>query len=350
MLNFLRPQDFNDLQEFLREFSDLAKDDQVKKLHDLLGPHLLRRLKADVLKNMPSKSEFIVRIDMSPVQRKYYKLILTKNYEALQSKVGGHQSLQNIMMQLKKCCNHPYLITSASEEAPITAKGFYEGTALVKACGKFELLVKMLGKLKEQGHRVLIFSQMTKMLDIMEDFCEYLGYKYERIDGGITGNDRQDAIDRFNAPGAQQFVFLLSTRAGGLGINLATADTVIIYDSDWNPHNDIQAFSRAHRIGQKTKVMIYRFVTRNSVEERIAQVAKKKMMLTHLVVRPGIGGSAEANKNANGEKKPNGAMSKKELDDILKFGTEELFKGEYGFCVLCTRKSLLLFVDTGHRS
>lgn len=277
LLNFLRPQDFNDLNGFLREFSDLSKDDQVKKLHDLLGPHLLRRLKADVLKSMPSKSEFIVRIDMSPIQRKYYKLILTKNYEALQSKIGGgHQSLLNIVMQLKKCCNHPYLLEAAQDEAPLTANRMYEGNALVKACGKLELLFKMLKKLKDQGHRVLIFSQMTKMLDILEDFLEFCGYKYERIDGGITGSDRQDAIDRFNAPGAQQFAFLLSTRAGGLGINLATADTVVIYDSDWNPHNDIQAFSRAHRIGQQNKVMIYRFVTRGSVEERIAQVAKKK--------------------------------------------------------------------------
>ncbi len=125
---------------------------------------------------------------------------------------------------------------------------------MIKACGKLELLQNMLLKLKATGHRVLIFSQMTKMLDILEDFLEYNNYRYERIDGGITGQDRQDAIDRFNAPGAPQFVFLLSTRAGGLGINLATADTVIIYDSDWNPHNDIQAFSRAHRIGQQNKV------------------------------------------------------------------------------------------------
>lgn len=117
--------------------------------------------------------------------------------------------------------------------------------------------------------------------------------------------------DHSSVLGAQQFVFLLSTRAGGLGINLATADTVIIYDSDWNPHNDIQAFSRAHRIGQANKVMIYRFVTRASVEERVTQVAKKKMMLTHLVVRSG-----------------GGQFSKKELDDILKFGTEELFKDD----------------------
>ena len=175
----------------------------------------------------------------------------------------------------------------------------------------------MLKHLKEEGHRVLIFSQMTQMLDVLEDFLEAEGYKYERIDGSITGSVRQEAIDRFNAPGAQQFVFLLSTRAGGLGINLATADTVIIYDSDWNPHNDIQALSRAHRIGQTNKVMIYRFVTRNSVEERITQVAKKKMMLTHLVVRPGLG-----------SKTSNTTMSKQELDDILKFGTEELFKEE----------------------
>lgn len=118
------------------------------------------------------------------------------------------------------------------------------------------------------------------------------------------------------APGSNTFAFLLSTRAGGLGINLATADTVIIYDSDWNPHNDIQAFSRAHRIGQANRVMIFRFVTRNSVEERITQVAKRKMMLTHLVVRPGMGSSR------------NQTMTKQELDDILKFGTEELFKPE----------------------
>lgn len=275
---------------------------------------MLRRLKADVLKNMPTKSEFIVRVELSPLQKKYYKYILTRNYEALNPKGGGGAcSLINIMMDLKKCCNHPYLFQAAAEEAPLGPGGNYELQSLTKAAGKLVLLEKMLRQLKEGGHRVLIFSQMTKMLDIMEDFLEGMGYKYERIDGGITGTIRQEAIDRFNAPGAQQFCFLLSTKAGGLGINLATADTVIIYDSDWNPHNDIQAFSRAHRIGQANKVMIYRFVTRNSVEERVTQVAKRKMMLTHLVVRPGMGG-----KGAN--------FTKQELDDILRFGTEELFK------------------------
>lgn len=316
LLNFLTPNRFNNLEGFLEEFADISKEDQIKKLHDLLGPHMLRRLKADVFKNMPAKTELIVRVELSPMQKKYYKLILTKNFEALNSKGGGNQvSLLNIMMDLKKCCNHPYLFPSASMEAQKTPNGAYEGSALVKASGKLMLLQKMLRKLKEQGHRVLVFSQMTKMLDLLEDFLDHEGYKYERIDGGITGALRQEAIDRFNAPGACQFCFLLSTRAGGLGINLATADTVIIFDSDWNPHNDIQAFSRAHRIGQANKVMIYRFVTRASVEERITQVAKRKMMLTHLVVRPGLGSKA-------------GSMTKQELDDILKFGTEELFKDE----------------------
>uniref|UniRef100_A0A8D2J3Y3 Chromodomain helicase DNA binding protein 5 n=1 Tax=Varanus komodoensis TaxID=61221 RepID=A0A8D2J3Y3_VARKO len=316
LLNFLTPERFNNLEGFLEEFADISKEDQIKKLHDLLGPHMLRRLKADVFKNMPAKTELIVRVELSQMQKKYYKLILTKNFEALNSKGGGNQvSLLNIMMDLKKCCNHPYLFPVAAVEAPVLPNGSYDGSSLVKSSGKLLLLQKMLKKLRDGGHRVLIFSQMTKMLDLLEDFLEYEGYKYERIDGGITGGLRQEAIDRFNAPGAQQFCFLLSTRAGGLGINLATADTVIIYDSDWNPHNDIQAFSRAHRIGQNKKVMIYRFVTRASVEERITQVAKRKMMLTHLVVRPGLGSKS-------------GSMTKQELDDILKFGTEELFKDD----------------------
>uniref|UniRef100_W5KTJ0 Chromodomain helicase DNA binding protein 4 n=1 Tax=Astyanax mexicanus TaxID=7994 RepID=W5KTJ0_ASTMX len=316
LLNFLTPERFNNLEGFLEEFADIAKEDQIKKLHDMLGPHMLRRLKADVFKHMPSKTELIVRVELSPMQKKYYKYILTRNFEALNTRGGGNQvSLLNVVMDLKKCCNHPYLFPTAATEAPKMPNGMYEGGALTKSSGKLMLLCKMLRKLKEGGHRVLIFSQMTKMLDLLEDFLENEGYKYERIDGGVTGVMRQEAIDRFNAPGAPQFVFLLSTRAGGLGINLATADTVIIYDSDWNPHNDIQAFSRAHRIGQNRKVMIYRFVTKASVEERITQVAKKKMMLTHLVVRPGLGSKA-------------GSMSKQELDDILKFGTEELFKDE----------------------
>eukprot|EP00117_Sycon_ciliatum_P030313 scpid13509/ scgid23933/ Chromodomain-helicase-DNA-binding protein 5; ATP-dependent helicase CHD5 len=320
LLNFLSPAEFYDMNNFLTEFQDVSKEEQVIKLHDLLGPHLLRRLKADVLKTMPTKTELIVRVDLAPIQKTVYRSILTRNFEALNSRrstAGGNQvTLLNVMMDLKKCCNHPYLFPGPSEEAPRTKVGNFEGRALVEACGKFSLLEKMLIRLKKNGHRVLIFSQMTRVLDLLEDFLEYKEYNYERIDGGISGASRQLAIDRFNAPGASGFVFLLSTRAGGLGINLATADTVIIYDSDWNPHNDIQALSRAHRIGQQNTVMIYRFVTRSSVEERVTEVAKRKMMLTHMVVRPGLGGKSQAQ------------FTKKEMDDILRFGTQQLFEDD----------------------
>ncbi|XP_013407009.1 chromodomain-helicase-DNA-binding protein 4, partial [Lingula anatina] len=312
LLNFMSPGKFDDMEQFLEEFSDISKDEQVLKLHEMLGPHLLRRLKADVLKNIPSKSEFIVRVELSPLQKKFYKYILTRNFEALNSKGMNRVSLQNVMMDLRKCCNHPYLFPTAHVDAPKGPHGVYEGSSLIKACGKLELLSKMLKVLKRTNHRVLIFSQMTRVLDILEDFLIYEKLGFERIDGSISGQARQEAIDRFNAPGAEQFVFLLSTRAGGLGINLATADTVIIYDQDWNPHNDIQAFSRAHRIGQQNEVMIYRFVTRATVEERMTQVAKRKMMLHNLVVRPGM----------NVE----GSITKQELNEIIKFGTEELFK------------------------
>ena len=196
LLNFLTPGKFNDLAEFQTSFEDVGKEEQVRKLHELLGPHMLRRLKADVLKNMPSKSECIVRTNLAPAQKKVYKNILTRNFEALNSKGGAQVSLLNIMMELKKCANHPYLLPGPAEDAPIGPNGLFEVNAMVKACGKLTLLKKMLDQLKIEGHRVLIFSQMTKMLDLLEDFLDGVNLRYERIDGGITGSMRQEAIDR----------------------------------------------------------------------------------------------------------------------------------------------------------
>jgi len=138
-----------------------------------------------------------------------------------------------------------------------------------------QLLELLLPKLKAAGHRVLVFSQMTRMLDVLEDYLLARGHGFERLDGNVGSAERQLRIDRFNrdmgSAAKEKFVFLLSTRAGGLGINLATADTVVLYDSDWNPHNDIQALSRAHRLGQANKVLILRLVTRWSVEARAVQ-------------------------------------------------------------------------------
>jgi chromodomain-helicase-DNA-binding protein 1 len=147
--------------------------------------------------------------------------------------------------------------------------------------GKMVLLDKLLARLKQDGHRVLIFSQMVRLLDIISDYMAARGYVHQRLDGTVPSDVRKKSIEHFNAPGSPDFAFLLSTRAGGLGINLETADTVIIFDSDYNPQNDLQAMARAHRIGQTRHVNIYRFVTKGTIEEDILERAKRKMILEY---------------------------------------------------------------------
>lgn len=149
------------------------------------------------------------------------------------------------------------------------------------------ILDKLLIKLKEQGSRVLIFSQMTRMLDILEDYCIWRCFEYCRLDGQTSHEDRQTSIDAYNDPNSTKFLFMLSTRAGGLGINLATADVVILYDSDWNPQVDLQATDRAHRIGQTKTVRVFRLITEHTVEERIVERAEMKLRLDHVVIQQG---------------------------------------------------------------
>jgi SWI/SNF-related matrix-associated actin-dependent regulator of chromatin subfamily A member 5 len=149
------------------------------------------------------------------------------------------------------------------------------------------LLDKLLAKLKEQGSRVLLFSQMTRLLDVLEDYMTIKGYEYCRIDGNTKGEDRDGSMEEFNRPGSPKFIFLLSTRAGGLGINLPTADVVILYDSDWNPQVDLQAQDRAHRIGQKKQVRVFRFITEGTVEEKIVERAERKLYLDAVVIQQG---------------------------------------------------------------
>ncbi|XP_022854042.1 protein CHROMATIN REMODELING 5-like [Olea europaea var. sylvestris] len=163
---------------------------------------------------------------------------------------------------------------------------------------------------------------MVRMLDILAEYLSFKGFQFQRLDGSTKAELRHQAMEHFNAPGSEDFCFLLSTRAGGLGINLATADTVIIFDSDWNPQNDLQAMSRAHRIGQQEVVNIYRFVTSKSVEEDILERAKKKMVLDHLVIQK-LNAEGRLEKK---ETKKGSSFDKNELSAILRFGAEELFK------------------------
>ena len=194
-------------------------------------------------------------------------------------------------MELRKCCNHPFLINGAEDKVlsehnlSLVEKTAKHASIMIEASGKLVLIHKLLPKLKSSGHKVLIFSQMVRCLDILEDYLVHMRYPYERIDGRVRGNLRQAAIDRFSKPDSDRFVFLLCTRAGGLGINLTAADTVIIFDSDWNPQNDIQAQARCHRIGQSRSVKVYRLITRNSYEREMFDRASMKLGLDKAVLQ-----------------------------------------------------------------
>uniref|UniRef100_A0A8C8EAM8 Chromodomain helicase DNA binding protein 6 n=1 Tax=Otus sunia TaxID=257818 RepID=A0A8C8EAM8_9STRI len=323
LLNFLEPQQFPSETAFLEEFGDLKTEEQVKKLQSILKPMMLRRLKDDVEKNLAPKQETIIEVELTNIQKKYYRAILEKNFSFLSKGANQHNmpNLINTMMELRKCCNHPYLINGAEEkiledfrkthspEAPD-----FQLQAMIQAAGKLVLIDKLLPKLIAGGHKVLIFSQMVRCLDILEDYLIQSRYTYERIDGRVRGNLRQAAIDRFCKPDSDRFVFLLCTRAGGLGINLTAADTCIIFDSDWNPQNDLQAQARCHRIGQSKAVKVYRLITRNSYEREMFDKASLKLGLDKAVLQ-----------DINRKGSTNGVqqLSKMEVEDLLR-------KGAYG--------------------
>uniref|UniRef100_A0A9J8CRV4 SNF2 related chromatin remodeling ATPase 5 n=1 Tax=Cyprinus carpio carpio TaxID=630221 RepID=A0A9J8CRV4_CYPCA len=297
LLNFLLPDVFNSSEDFDSWFDTnncLGDTKLVERLHTVLRPFLLRRIKADVEKSLLPKKETKMYIGLSKMQREWYTKILMKDIDILNS-AGKMDKMRllNVLMQLRKCCNHPYLFDGAEPGPPYTTD-----LHLVVNSGKMAVLDKLLPKLKEQGSRVLIFSQMTRMLDILEDYCMWRNYNYCRLDGQTPHEERQTfllhninyrqiSINAFNEPNSSKFLFMLSTRAGGLGINLATADVVIIYDSDWNPQVDLQAMDRAHRIGQKKQVRVFRFITDNTVEERIVERAEMKLRLDSIVIQQG---------------------------------------------------------------
>lgn len=312
LLNFLLPEIFSSAETFDEWFQISGENDQqevVQQLHKVLRPFLLRRLKSDVEKGLPPKKETILKVGMSQLQKQYYRALLQKDLEVVNAG-GERKRLLNIAMQLRKCCNHPYLFQGAEPGPPYST-----GDHLVTNAGKMVLLDKLLPKLKERDSRVLIFSQMTRLLDILEDYLVYRGYQYCRIDGNTGGEDRDASIDAFNKPGSEKFVFLLSTRAGGLGINLATADIVILYDSDWNPQVDLQAQDRAHRIGQKKEVQVFRFCTEYTIEEKVIERAYKKLALDALVIQQG----------RLAEQK---TVNKDELLQMVRFGAEMVFSSK----------------------
>uniref|UniRef100_A0A3B3DB25 Probable global transcription activator SNF2L2 n=1 Tax=Oryzias melastigma TaxID=30732 RepID=A0A3B3DB25_ORYME len=309
LLNFLLPTIFKSCSTFEQWFNapfamtgervDLNEEETIliiRRLHKVLRPFLLRRLKKEVESQLPEKVEYVIKCDMSAIQKVLYRhmqkgILLTDGSEKDKKGKGGAKTLMNTIMQLKKICNHPYMFQHIEEsfaEHLGYPNGIISGPDLYRASGKFELLDRILPKLQATGHRVLLFCQMTTLMTIMEDYFSYRNFLYLRLDGTTKSEDRAALLKKFNEEGSQFFIFLLSTRAGGLGLNLQAADTVVIFDSDWNPHQDLQAQDRAHRIGQQNEVRVLRLCSVNSVEEKILAAAKYKLNVDQKVIQAGM--------------------------------------------------------------
>ncbi|KAG2236231.1 hypothetical protein INT48_008591, partial [Thamnidium elegans] len=300
LLNFILPKIFKSVKSFEEWFNtpfsnqgvqdkvDLNEEEQlliIKRLHKVLRPFLLRRLKKDVESELPDKVEHVVKCKLSTLQQKIYQQLKKNNSLCINNdSAASAKGLNNTIMQLRKVCNHPFVFEGVETTLNPSGKS---NELLYRSCGKFELLDRMLPKLRNTGHRVLIFFQMTRIMSIMEDYLNWRSFPYLRLDGSTKSDDRSSLLHLFNQPDSPYFIFLLSTRAGGLGLNLQTADTVIIFDSDWNPHQDLQAQDRAHRIGQTKEVRIFRLVTSNSIEESILARANYKLDIDGKVIQAG---------------------------------------------------------------
>ncbi|KAL6843472.1 hypothetical protein ACP4OV_026534 [Aristida adscensionis] len=304
LLNFILPDIFSSHQEFESWFDFSAKGTEgqqeteekrrvhvVSKLHAILRPFLLRRMKEDVEQMLPRKKEIVIYANMTEHQKRIQDHLVKKtfdNYLNEESDIvlrapGIKSKLNNLLVQLRKNCAHPDLLESA-----FGATSLYPPVdKLLEQCGKFQLLDRLLTSLLAQKHKVLIFSQWTKVLDIIEYYIDSKGLEVCRIDGSVKLEERRRQIAEFNDLNSNLNVFILSTRAGGLGINLTSADTCILYDSDWNPQMDLQAMDRCHRIGQTRPVHVYRLATAHSVEGRIIKRAFGKLKLEHVVIGKG---------------------------------------------------------------
>mmetsp|Transcript_17697 Transcript_17697/g.40126 ORF Transcript_17697/g.40126 Transcript_17697/m.40126 type:complete len:2003 (-) Transcript_17697:170-6178(-) len=337
LLNYIEPSKFSSMDDFSESYGNMTDQKQVESLQRKIAPFMLRRVKEDVAKDIPAKEETLIDVELTSLQKQYYRAVFEHNMNFLA--MGGHRAtvpkLMNIQMELRKCCNHPFLlegveqkemekmqdgilssdIDRAQQLSPDNMRKTFVESCLVGISGKMVLLDKLLPKLRQEGHKVLIFSQMVRMLDLISDFLDFRGFRHERLDGRIRGNERQKAIDRFeNDP--DDFVFLLSTRAGGVGINLTAADICIIFDSDWNPQNDVQAQARCHRIGQTKDVMVYRLITSKTFEQEMFERASKKLGLEQAVL------------GTFGQDNDEGKLDAKDMELLLKKGAYALQEGD----------------------
>ncbi|KAH7727594.1 chromodomain-helicase-DNA-binding protein 1-like protein [Aphelenchoides avenae] len=269
-------------EEFLQKFRNTKDQKVADEFHALFYKYCLRRTKDLVCKDLPKCFEVKLYHGLTELQQNLYKAILTENRQFFldntSSVAAARQSLMGICTQLFKVCNHPYLFKG------IEPKPYVDGEHLVESSGKMLSLDRLLKYLYKKGHKVLLFSQMKGALTIIEDIFCLRGYKYERLDGNVKSADRLKAVENFQRPNSDVFCFLLTPRAGGIGLTLTAADTVIFLDWDWNPQNDKQAAARCHRIGQTKPVRIIRLLASNTIEEVIKYRASRKLQLSEFVL------------------------------------------------------------------
>lgn len=284
----------------------------AETLKAAISPYLLQRLKVDVASDLPKKSEQVLFCKLTKPQREAYERFLSSD-DMTSIMKGSRQSLYGIDI-LRKICNHPDLLDPGLKGKP----GYKWGNP--NKSGKMQVVKALLEMWKRFGHKTLLFSQGVQMLNIIEDFVKSLdGFNYLRMDGGTNIKDRQNLVDRFNND-PDLHVFLLTTKVGGLGVNLTGANRVIIFDPDWNPSTDVQARERAWRLGQKKEVTIYRLMTAGTIEEKIYHRQIFKQFLTNKILK---------------DPKQRQSFQMKDLYDLFTLGstedgtteTSEMFKG-----------------------
>lgn len=345
LLHFLHPDIFTEAKSFAENF--ISEGPQMNrnlldKTHYLMRPFILRRLKSEVEGKLPPKLETKISCPMTDMQKYWVKMLLYKDRELVSRFTSGdscashssNRGIMSLLANLRKAANHPYLFPNV--ELP-TLDGRPD-EEIITCSGKMIVLNKLLDKLLIKGHRIVLFSQFTRTLDILSDYLDMKNIRCYRIDGSTNRVMRDVLINSFNKPNSKINIFLLSTRAGGEGVNLFTADTVILFDSDWNPQVDIQAMARVHRIGQKNIVHIYRLVSSGSVEERIVQRAQQKLFLDSMINRGSTSHALAIDEEADSDVELEGNatlddedevkennVSKSNLLSTLKFGWNSLF-------------------------
>jgi len=347
LLNFLLPKIFSSCDEFKKWFDrpltkvhvattnkltndekqafELSEEEQlliINRLHQVLRPFLLRRVKSEVAQDLPAKVESVIKVELSAWQKTIYNGIQEYGILARDPSTGkiGTRALQNTMMQLRKICNHPYLFLDIIESDLL-------GDNLFRVSGKFELLDKILPKLIRTGHKILIFSQFVQIMDIFKFYFDHRGFKFLRLDGATRHEERFKNLETFVADQDYK-IFLLSTRAGGHGLNLQVADTVIIFDSDWNPHMDEQAQDRAHRIGQMNQVKVFRLVTNTKIEEAILSKASEKKDLDEKIIQRGMFNSKDSKENEEERWSKLEKLIKKDYEEEEEEGESEILNDE----------------------